>query len=122
MTEQELIVNMTKGYSKSSNYYRKVQEQAYMDMLRQHLHCDYYKSIKKEILENNDIIYLAKTVTIYNKHHKRVLFTKYTKVPKYRTYRQQLAITTNTYYKKLQRRLEFFNSYRMIEQDNKEQV
>lgn len=112
MTEQELIVNMTKGYTKSSNYYRQVQKQAYRDMLIQHRCCDYYKDIKKQILETNDIICLKKPTKIYNKHHKFVFFTRYTKIPKYRTYRQQLAITNKTYYKTLQGMLKFRNSFK----------
>lgn len=124
MTEQELIINITKGYSKNSNYYRKVQKRAYVDMQMQHHWCNYYKNIKRLILETKDIIYIDRTlnkyaqrqkaVTIYNKHHKRVLFTKYTKVPKYRTYRQQLAITNRSLYKEIQEELKYRNSYNII--------
>lgn len=114
MTEQELIINITKGYSKNSNYYRKVQKQAYVDMQRQHQWCDYYKKMKKDIIDSGLNIHPNWNVTIYNKKHKKVMFTKYTKVPKYRTYRQQLAITNISLYKELQEELKYRNSYNII--------
>ncbi len=105
MTEQELIRNITKGYYYKSNYYNTVRHLAYIEMKAQHTWCDYYKKLKKEIIDSGLNIHPDMKVTIYNKKHKKVMFTKYTKVPKYRTYRQQLAITNRSLYKRLKDRL-----------------
>jgi hypothetical protein len=106
---EQLMKNITNGKSKTSNYYRMIQKEAYADMKRQHDWCNYYKNIKKEIIDSGLNIHPNKKVTIYNKKHKNVLFTKYTKVPKYRTYKQQLAITNKTEYRRLETDLVYKN-------------
>lgn len=114
MTQEELLNNISKSNYKSSNFRRKVNIFAYDDMLRQHAYCDYLRELKKEFKEKGIITNGAMIRPNLNKY-RAVYFTIYTKIPKYRTYKQQWAITANVLEKAMKRDLEYKDLMARIE-------
>lgn len=91
MTYNELIKNIEKSNHSSSNFMKEVYRRAYSDMVKQHLYCDELKALKEKYKAKGII---AGYTMVYNQYtDKLVRFTIYTKIPKYRTYRQQVAVT-----------------------------
>lgn len=88
MTYIELINNISKSNCKSSNYARLVGKRAYE-------HCIDYNDYVKD-LQALKRAYKEAGVITDHKYYKGKIFTIYTKIPKFRTYKQQYAITYKT--------------------------
>lgn len=88
MTQAELISNIVKSNCKSSNYARLVGKRAYQD-------CIGFNEYVKGLQELKQAYKEAGVITEY-KFYQNKLFTIYTKLPKFRTYKQQYAITYKT--------------------------
>lgn len=97
MTYEELINNIAKSNSRSSNYLRLVGQKAYQDCI------DFNDFIK--ILQEEKRKYKEQGIITEYKSYKGKMFTIYTKIPKFRTYKQQFAITVNTLEKELYNKL-----------------
>lgn len=93
MTYEELINNIAKSNSKSSNYLRLVGQRAYQDCI------DFNEFVKT--LQEEKRKYKEQGVITQYKNYKGKMFTVYTKIPKFRTYKQQFAITVKTLEKEL---------------------
>lgn len=99
LTEEQLIRNINRARNASSNYNREVKRIAYEDMTSYNQYIKQLQQLKKSYQQQGII---TDGFRIYSrKAHKMVFFTIYTKIPKYRSYRQQLAITNKQLYKRL---------------------
>lgn len=97
MTELELAINMSKG---TSNYTRLLRERAYQYCIKTN---KFIKYIQEEIKDQRQVykehptpsnILIDSAATYYSKKSKRhVHYTIYSKLPKFITYRQAIAIT-----------------------------
>lgn len=97
MTYEELINNIAKSNSKSSNYLRLVGQRSYQDCI------DFNEFVK--VLQEEKRRYKERGIITEHKRYGGKTFTVYTKIPKFRTYKQQFAITVNTLEKELYKRL-----------------
>lgn len=113
MTLEELTRNMCKGNNKASNFYRQVREIAYAELKAHNDYIKFCQELKREYNELN--IVSDFTIHIWsNKSKKLVWVTRYTKLPSYRSYRQQLGITTSQLEKELRSKLIYKNSRHKI--------
>lgn len=98
LTLEQLIKNMCKG---KTNYITLVQQEAYHKVINHNAMVNVMKSYIQETREfckkhPGNITYPSLSYSYYNpKKGKSVRYTIYTKAPRYRTYRQQCAITYN---------------------------
>lgn len=106
MTYEELLNNISKSNYKSSNFRRLVNQFAYSDMVIQHKYCDYLRGQKK-VFKEKGIITDGTRIRSNLNSYRTVYFTIYTKIPKYRTYRQQWAITAKQLEKSMKKDLEY---------------
>lgn len=97
MTYEELINNIAKSNSRSSNYLRLVGQKAYQDCI------DFNEFVK--VLQEEKRKYKEQGIITKYKRYGGKTFTVYTKIPKFRTYKQQFAITVNTLEKELYKKL-----------------
>lgn len=97
MTYEELINNISKSNSRSSNYLRLVGKRAYQDCIRFNNNIKELQELKRAYREQG----IISSCIPYN--GKR--FTIYTKLPKFRTYKQQFAITVKTLEKELYKQM-----------------
>lgn len=106
MTEQELLENINKS-RRQSNYYNIVRHLAYDEMMDYNRYIKRLHNLKKELREQNLITEDTwdKTQIYSYKSKKFVCFTVYTKIPKFRSYKQQLAILGRQLEQRLLKRL-----------------
>lgn len=104
MTEQELIKSICKG----STYAYRCQKLAYEEMTRFNDYVKYLHEMKKQLRENGQLMNGFK---MPRPGKKPVYFTIYTKIPRFRSYRQQIAITYATLWKKDLERLKARDAY-----------
>lgn len=97
MTYIELINNISKSNCKSSNYSRLVGKRAYEDCIDFNNYVKYLQELKRDYKEAG--------IITRHKYYKGKLFTIYTKLPKFRTYKQQFAITYKTLETELYKRM-----------------
>lgn len=95
LTLEQLINNMSKG---ETNYIRLVRQHAYHTVMSYNDMVDYKKSIIQEAREfhetNPSCVIHPDGHKYYDRKKKKYMFyTIYTKAPRYRSYRQQCAIT-----------------------------
>lgn len=95
LTLEQLTKNMCKG---ETNYIRLVRHHAYYKLMHHNDMVDYMKSIIQETREHHEtnptcIIHPDGYKYYDCKKKKYKYYTIYTKTPRYRSYRQQLAIT-----------------------------
>ena len=96
LTLEQLIKNMNKG---ETNYIRLVRQYAYHAVIDHNAMVNVMKEYIQEVREfckkhPGNITHPSLSYSYYNpKKGKRVRYTIYTKAPRYRTYRQQCAIT-----------------------------
>lgn len=116
MTEEQLIRNIAKSNSQSSNYYKLVKMHAYYDMKFHNSFVKYTNAYIKELRETDKRMPRHYIETgpyrIYNNKGKLICFTKYTKYLRFRTYRQQLAITANKLEKSFREHLKLKDTIR----------
>ena len=93
MTYEELVNNIAKSNSRSSNYLRMVGQRSYQE-------CIAFNEFVKELQEEKRRYKEQGIITQY-KPYKGKMYTVYTKIPKFRTYKQQFAITVKTLEKEL---------------------
>ena len=90
LTLEQLCKNINNSRNKSSNHYRIARATAYTDMIRFNNYIKVLQQAQQEARDNNKV---WTDVGIYSKKAKRVVrLTIYTKLPRYRSYRQQIAI------------------------------
>ena len=112
MTEEQLINNINRSRRIGGNqmWYNIVRKYAYKDMTRHNEFVNWYKDYKHklitEFIEPKDQLSHCYRARYFNSKGHYVMFTKYSKVPRYRSYRQQLAITNRTLEKRLYRELQ----------------
>lgn len=93
MTETQLIQNITKTNKQGSNYYRLVHLYAYYDMVN---HNSFVKNTNDHIQQLREVDKIIPGYyKIRNSKGEKVCFTKFTKYLRFRTYKQQFAITVN---------------------------
>ena len=102
MTYQELVNNINKS-RRQSNYISMVKHYAFYDMMRFNRYIKYLQKVKQYYIEENIMTDGFKVYSLKSK--KYVYLTRYTKLPKFRTYKQQLAITYRQLEKGLDNRL-----------------
>lgn len=95
LTLEQLTKNICKG---ETNYIRLVRHHAYYKLINHNEMVTYMRSIIQETRENHKTdptcIIHPNGLKYYDcKSNKRKYYTIHTKTPRYRTYRQQLAIT-----------------------------
>lgn len=104
LTLEQLCKNINNSRNKSSNYYRIARATAYTDMMNYNNHI---KTLQQEqqIARANNEVWTNKV--IYSKEsNKYVTLTIYTKLPRYRSYKQQVAINCATLETTLKNNLE----------------
>lgn len=104
LTLEQLCKNINSSRNKSSNYYRIARATAYTDMMRFNNYIKGLQQVQQKARDNNKV---WTNVCIYSKKAKRVVtLTIYTKLPRYRSYRQQIAINCATLETTLKNNLE----------------
>lgn len=115
MTYQELVNNINKS-RRQSNYINIVKRQAYYAMIRYNGYIKELQATKQYYIKEN--INTDCSIKIYStKSKKAVYLTRYTKLPKFRTYKQQLAITYRQLEKVYDRALRTKREHLLIEHD-----
>lgn len=100
MTYQELVNNINKS-RRQSNYSNLAKHYAYYDMIKFNNYIKHLQEVKQLYIKEN--IMTSYGTKVYSlKSKKYVYLTRYTKLPKFRTYKQQLAIT----YRQLEKSLD----------------
>ena len=90
LTVEQLCKNINTSRNKSSNYYRLARSTAYIDMMRFNNYIKVVQQLQQEARYNNKV---WTNIGIHSKKAKRVVRVSiYTKLPRYRSYRQQIAI------------------------------
>lgn len=113
LTLEQLCKNINTSKNKSSNYYRLARATAYKDMMRFNNYIKVLQYAQQEARNNNKV---WTDVGIYSKKAKRVVrVTIYTKLPRYRSYKQQIAINCVTLENILKNKLES-EDYNKIQQ------
>ena len=113
LTLEQLCKNINNSRNKSSNYYRLARSTSYTDMMRFNNYIKVLQEAQQEARDNNKV---WTDVGIYSKKAKRVVrLTIYTKLPRYRSYRQQIAINCVTLENILKNKLEAVD-YNRIQQ------
>lgn len=113
LTLEQLCKNINTSRNKSSNYYRLAKSTAYTDMMRFN---NYIKVLQEEQQEARDNNRVWTNVGIYSKKAKRVVrVTIYTKLPRFRSCKQQIAINCVTLENILKNKLESVD-YKRIQQ------
>ena len=113
LTVEQLCKNINISRSKSSNYYRLARSTAYTDMMRFNNYIKVLQQIQQEARYSNKV---WTNIGIYSKKAKRVVRVSiYTKLPRYRSYRQQIAINCATLESILKNQLES-EDYNRIQQ------
>ena len=104
LTVEQLCKNIYTSRNKSSNYYRLARSTAYTDMMRFNNYIKVVQQLQQEARYNNKV---WTNIGIYSKKAKRVVRVSiYTKLPRYRSYRQQIAINCVTLESILKNQLE----------------
>lgn len=104
LTLEQLCKNINNSRNKSSNYYRLARSTAYTDMMRFNNYIKVLQQTQQEARDNNKV---WTNVGIYSKKAKRVVrLTIYTKLPRYRSYKQQIATNCVTLETALKNNLE----------------
>lgn len=105
MTQEQLYSNMCLSISKSLNYNRIVYRSAYSKM---QAYNNWIKELQKEQrkLREQNKVYSTKRYLYNAKTNKICALTIYTKLPKFRTYKQQVAISFNELEKHLRYKLQ----------------
>ena len=105
MTEEQLYSNICQSISKSLNYNRIVYRTAYSNMEAYNNWIKRLQADQRELREYNEIY--SKNTYIYNPKTKRICrLTIYTKLPKFRTYKEQRVINLCTLEKHLRYKLQ----------------
>lgn len=105
MTQEQLYSNICLSISKSLNYNRIVYKNAYNKMQVYNNWIKELQQDQKELREQNKV-YSTKRYLYNPKTNKICRLTIYTKLPKFRTYKQQVAISFNELEKHLRYKLQ----------------
>ena len=104
LTLEQLCKNINTSRNKSSNYYKLDRSTSYTDMMRFNNYIKVLQQAQQEARDNNKV---WTNIGIYSKKAKRVVrLTIYTKLPRYRSYKQQVAINCITLETALKNNLE----------------
>ncbi len=94
LTLEQLCKNINNSRNKSSNYYRIARATAYEDVIGYNNHIKKLQQEQQRARANNQV---WTNKVIYSKEsNKCVTLTIYTKLPRYRSYKQQVAINCAT--------------------------